>query len=60
MRIENFDIGRDKVFLVAEIGKNHNGDISIAKHLIEQAFFAGFDCVKISGLQCRDTFTFWI
>lgn len=32
--------------LVAEIGINHNGDIDIAKRLIDVAAFAGFDYVK--------------
>jgi N-acetylneuraminate synthase len=35
-----------KPFLIAEIGINHNGDINIAKKLIDEAFAAGFDSVK--------------
>lgn len=35
-----------KVFLIAEIGINHNGDISLAKKLIDQAKKTGFDAVK--------------
>lgn len=34
------------VFLIAEIGINHNGDINIAKKLIDEAKLAGFDAVK--------------
>lgn len=34
------------VFLIAEIGINHNGDIEIAKKLIQKAKTAGFDAVK--------------
>ena len=33
-------------FFIAEIGINHNGDIGIAKKLIDQAKEAGFDAVK--------------
>jgi N-acetylneuraminate synthase len=33
-------------FLIAEIGINHNGDIGIAKSLIDAAASAGFDAVK--------------
>ena len=33
-------------FLVAEIGINHNGDLNIAKKLIDEAKQAGFDAVK--------------
>lgn len=33
-------------FIIAEIGINHNGDIKIAKQLIDGAVFAGCDAVK--------------
>jgi len=35
-----------KTFVIAEIGINHNGDISIAKKLIDMAKNAGCDAVK--------------
>ena len=34
------------IFIIAEIGINHNGDIEIAKKLIDGAMFAGCDAVK--------------
>ena len=34
------------LYLIAEIGINHNGDIKIAQSLIEEASKAGFDAVK--------------
>ena len=34
------------LFLIAEIGINHNGDLGIAKELIDSAADAGFDAVK--------------
>ena len=34
------------LFLIAEIGINHNGDLSIAKQLIDAATDAGFNAVK--------------
>ena len=33
-------------YLIAEIGINHNGDIEIAKKLIDNAKEAGFNSVK--------------
>lgn len=33
-------------YLIAEIGINHNGDLFIAKKLIDAAFACGWDCVK--------------
>ena len=34
------------VFIIAEIGINHNGDIEIAKKLIQESKLAGCDAVK--------------
>lgn len=34
------------LYLIAEIGINHNGDLEIAKKLIDAAAHAGFDAVK--------------
>lgn len=34
-------------FIVAEIGINHNGNIDMAKQLIQAAKEAGADCVKL-------------
>jgi len=36
----------DKVHIIAEIGINHNGDLNIAKELIDKAVQAGCDYVK--------------
>ena len=33
-------------YLIAEIGINHNGDLQIAKKLIDAAFACNWDCVK--------------
>tara|TARA_Y100000389_G_C17380514_1_gene474124 strand:+ start:378 stop:1229 length:852 start_codon:yes stop_codon:yes gene_type:complete len=36
----------NKIFLIAEIGINHNGDMNIVKKLIDNAVECGFDSVK--------------
>jgi N-acetylneuraminate synthase len=36
----------NKPYLIAEIGINHNGDIQIAKKLIDATFACSWDCVK--------------
>lgn len=36
----------DKTFIIAEIGINHNGDLNIAKQLIDWAVHSGADAVK--------------
>lgn len=37
---------KKKIFLIAEIGINHNGNVQIAKKIIYNAKIAGFDAVK--------------
>ncbi len=47
LKIGNKKIGgSNPVFTVAEIGLNHQGDVKIAKKLIDLAVEAGFDAVK--------------
>ena len=45
MKIKNFDL-KKKVFIIAEIGNNHEGSFKIAKKLILLAAKAGADAVK--------------
>lgn len=45
--INNHPIGKGcPTYIIAEIGINHNGDLSIAKKLIDTAVLAGCDAVK--------------
>jgi len=37
---------RNRIFIIAEIGINHNGDVEIAKQLIDVTKIAGADAVK--------------
>lgn len=39
------------VFIIAEAGVNHNGDINVAKKLIDAAVYAGADAVKFQTWQ---------
>jgi len=39
-------MSKDQIQIIAEIGINHNGDLNIAKQLIEKAKGTGFDYVK--------------
>ena len=40
-----------RVFVIAEAGVNHNGDIKIAKQLIDTASEVGADAVKFQTFQ---------
>jgi len=46
-----------KIFTIAEIGINHNGDINIAKKLITEAKNAGFDSVKFQKRTIEKVYT---
>jgi len=47
VKIGNRWVGEgEQPFIVAEIGINHNGDVNLAKKLIDMAVFAGCDAVK--------------
>ncbi|HEV7298782.1 MAG TPA: N-acetylneuraminate synthase family protein [Tepidisphaeraceae bacterium] len=47
IQIGNRLVGHDQsVYVIAEIGINHNGDLNVAKKLIETAKLAGCDAVK--------------
>ncbi len=39
-------IGGDRVFVIAEIGNNHNGSLELAKKLVDASIEAGADCAK--------------
>ena len=45
IQIGNFKIGSGRVFIIAEIGNNHNGSFDRAIRMIDLAIDAGVDCV---------------
>ena len=42
-------INSDHPFLIAEVGINHNGDMSLAKEMVDAAAECGADCVKFQS-----------
>lgn len=46
-----------KTYIIAEAGVNHNGNITIAKKLIEKAKEAGADCVKFQTFKADQIVT---
>lgn len=49
MKIGHFEFRRHDVYTIAEIGKNHNGNMDMAKKLIEIAYKCGCHAVKFQG-----------
>jgi N-acetylneuraminate synthase len=45
------------LYLIAEVGINHNGDMKIAKQLIDAAADAGFNAVKFQKRTIEDVYT---
>lgn len=55
IKIENREIGEGHpVFIIAEIGINHNGDIELAKKMIDSAKACGVDCVKFQTFRAEE------
>ncbi len=48
MKIDNCDLDK-KVFIVAEAGINHEGNFENALRLIDDAAYAGVDCIKFQS-----------
>lgn len=61
--LSEFDIGKktlgknNPIFIIAEIGINHNGDIDLAKKLIDVAHDAGADAVKFQSFVAENLAT---
>lgn len=58
LRIGDIVVAEDRpTFVIAEIGNNHNGDIEMARKLVDEAVAAGADCAKF---QMRDMDTLYV
>ena len=56
MKIQNFTIGGQRTFIIAEIGNNHNGDFERAKLMIDKAIEMGADCAKFQMRHINDVY----
>ena len=53
MKLKNFDL-KKKVFIIAEVGNNHEGNFSIAKKLVHLAAKAGVDAIKFQTFRTEN------
>lgn len=56
MIIDNSE-STEKIYIIAEAGVNHNGDLLLAKQLIASAKKAGADCVKFQTFRAEQIVT---
>jgi len=58
IKIGNKKVGKDQpCFIIAEIGINHNGNVELAKQLIDTAVEAGCDAVKFQKRTIEDVYS---
>lgn len=51
------DLIKNRCFIIAEAGVNHNGDIDIAKQLVDKAYEAGADAIKFQTFKAENLVT---
>jgi len=55
IKIENRQIGDGAPsFVIAEVGVNHNGDLDVAKNMVDAIAAAGADCVKFQTFDAEE------
>lgn len=47
-------MSKNKTFIIAEAGVNHNGSFELAKQLIDKAVWAGADCIKFQTFNSKN------
>ncbi len=45
---------KNKTFIIAEAGVNHNGSFELAKKLVDKAVWAGADCIKFQTFNSKN------
>jgi sialic acid synthase SpsE len=54
--VDNFDIGGDKTYIIAEVGSNHCQDLNLAKEHISIAKDCGANAVKFQSLNVSEQY----
>lgn len=58
IEVDGHEIGPDRpVFIIAEAGVNHNGEIELARQLVDRAADSGADCVKFQTFKAVNLVT---
>jgi len=54
--VNDFEIGGDKTFIIADIGSNHKQDLVLAKESIDAASESGADAIKFQSIQLHELY----
>lgn len=57
MKVGNKEISRDSIFIIAEIGSNHLGNIKLCRQMFKKAKECGVDAVKLQKRNNKSMFT---
>jgi len=56
VRINGFEVGGKRTFIIADIGSNHKQDLQLAKDSIDAATEAGADAIKFQSIQLDELY----
>jgi sialic acid synthase SpsE len=56
IKVNGFEIGGNKTFIIADIGSNHKQNLSLAKESIDAAAEAGADAMKFQSIQLNELY----
>lgn len=56
MQIGNKEISRDSIFIIAEVGSNHLGNLKLCQQMFKKAKECGVDAVKLQKRSNKDMF----
>lgn len=56
MKVNGFDIGGEKAYIIADVGSNHKQDLDLAKESIAAAKESGADAVKFQSIQVSELY----
>jgi sialic acid synthase SpsE len=56
IKIGNYEVGTGRVFVIAEIGNNHNGSFERAIEMIDRVIETGADCAKFQMRHLKEVY----
>jgi len=57
IKVNGFEIGGDKSYIIADIGSNHKQDLGLAKESIDAASESGADAIKFQSINLNELYS---